>query len=116
MIGSPIEMSSGLKAGAAVAAGANADSGRVVLAAGAASIAPAKAPPQTAAATIANGVSSPILSQALPVKRRFEIWRRVIDRILMRAVSETFNTITGGTRQFQPLRSARLPRLRNRSI
>ena len=58
---------------------------------------------------IASCASGPILSQAWPVKRRFEIWRRGIDRILMRAVNKTFNTIISGTWQFSSLRSARLP-------
>ena len=52
-------------------------------------------------AMIAGVASSPIPSQAWPVKRRFEIWRRGIDRILMRAVNKTFNAIISGTWLFQ---------------
>jgi hypothetical protein len=105
VIGWPIEMSSALKAGAGVAAGANAGSGCLVSAAGAASVAPAKALPQTVAAMtattamiamIAGVASSPVPSQAWPVKRRFEIWRRGIDRVLMRAVNKIFHTIISG--------------------
>ena len=88
-IGSPIEMSSGLKAGA-VSAGADVGAGAAVSAPGAESTASATLPPQKVAVMIANTKSRPTLPNALPARcRRFEIWKRGIKRILLRAVNRT---------------------------
>ena len=104
-IGSPIEMSSGLKAGAAVSAGADAGSGRAVSAPGADSTGPATVPMQRIAAMITTTESCPTPPHALPATcGRFEIWRRGIERILMRAgkcgacreQNKTENTIASG--------------------